>query len=400
MTNFTYEGVNFEGKSVQGVIKAQDKNAAMELLIERNIYPKDIKKLAQKKSFYEKHIKKVSFKDIVIFSREFAFIVNAGFPLLEWLGVVRNQVKNSKFKEILDEIYLGIEKGGALSDEISKHKEFPEMYASMIKSAETSGNLSNTLNVLADYYDKQYKIKKKIASAMTYPILVFGLALVMIIFIITFIMPKMVANITDGGGTLPGITRVFISISNVLINYGILIVIMTAAIIYLVCQRVKDNRQILIKFHRFKTKIPIFGRLINMLIAARFSRTLGTLLISGIGIIESLDLSARVVQNEYVISKMEFVKARVGEGESIGESIKTIDIFPQMLVESIVVGERGGNLDEVLTKTSVFYENDIDVMTNQLSSILQPIIIVFLGIMIAFIAIAMYMPLFTMYDSI
>lgn len=398
MAVFKYVAVNIYGVESKGTIEALDKDEAIQKLIDENIFPKEITKF-RKELDTTKFFKKVTFKDIVVFSRQFAFIINSGFPLLDGLEIVREQMKNEKLKEILRDIYIGVEKGGSLGEEIEKHKEFPTLYSNMVKSAEASGNLSEILERLAKYYDKQYKIKKKIASAMTYPIFVLGISLVIVAFIIIFILPRFVQNVIDGGGEIPFITSIFMSISNLIINYGIVLAVIIGFLIYRFKERLRKNKDLAIKMDRKKLDRPIVGRLQSMVIAAKFSRTLGTLLMSGIGIIESLDLCGKVVGNKYVESKMELVKEKVERGESIADSIKNIDVLPPILIQSIVVGERGGNLDEILAKTAVFYENDVEILASQLSSVIEPLIIIILGGLVAIIAISMYLPLFSMYNS-
>lgn len=399
MSKFRYVAVNGYGVELNGTIDASSKDDAMEKLIENNIFPKEISKYRQGLDI-KKHFHKVTFKEIVVFSRQFAFIINSGFPLLDGISVVREQMKNERLKEILHQVYRGVEKGGSLGGELEKYDEFPDLYVNMVKSAETSGNLGEILDRLAEYYNTQYKIKKKIASAMTYPMIVFGASLLIVSFIIIFILPKFIENIIDGGGKIPFITLIFMNISNIIINYGIFIIVIGGFLIYKFKEKLKNNRAMAIKLDRKKLDRPIFGKLNRMVIAAKFSRTLGTLLVSGIGIIEALDLCGKVVGNKYIENRMEIVKEKVEKGEAIGNSIRNIDVLPPILIQSIVVGERGGNLDEILAKTAVFYENDVEILATQLSSVIEPLIIIFLGGLIAIIAISMYLPLFSMYNAV
>jgi type IV pilus assembly protein PilC len=343
--------------------------------------------------------KSVSIKDISIFCRQFSFSISAGITILKALEIVKEQTENSKLKKILSAVFEEVQKGVGLSEAMGKHKDLPEMLINMIAVGEVSGTLDRILERMANYYDKEYRLKQKIKQALTYPMLVSVFALAVVVILVTKVLPTFIATMDSmGGGTLPLPTRIVLGLSNALRTKGLLIVaviVVLAALIRIYIKSESGEE----KFHRLKLNIPIFGKINNKILTAKFARTFGTLMASGVPLIQSMDICAKVVGNRVAANVLESSKEDIKKGGSLGEALGARKLFPIMLTQMIKIGEESGTLDVILEKTAEYYDNEVDTVTAQLTAILEPLIIIVLAAVVGFIILSVIMPMFGMYNA-
>jgi type IV pilus assembly protein PilC len=319
--------------------------------------------------------------------------------ILKAMEVVSNQTENKKLKSILKEVKNDIEKGSSFSEGLRKHKEIPEMLVNMISVGEVSGTLDAIMVRMADYYENSYKLQKKIKGALTYPLMICVVAIIVVNLLLIFVLPTFVGMITSSGGTLPLPTRIVMGISDFMKNYGLIFMGITAVLILLLRMFIKKNEDIAERIDAIKLKLPLFGKIITKIVTARFTRTFGTLMSSGVPLLESIEICSKVVGNAMAKNLLQNTSEAVKKGYGVGESLEGRGVFPGMLTQMMKIGEETGSLDSIMQKTAEFYDNEVDNATQQLSTMIEPLIIVVLGVVVGFIVIAMLLPMFEMYQS-
>lgn len=343
----------------------------------------------------------VSTKEVSIFTRQFATMIDAGLPLVQCLDIQSKQIDNPNFKKIVKKIKETVESGSTFANALSKHpKLFNRLYVNMIEAGETGGVLEVIMNRLAVYMEKAEHLKRKIKGAMIYPTIVMSLAIVIVYALVTYVVPVFAGMFAGMGKDLPGITQSLLTASDFLGAYGIYIII--ALILTIIGIVIGRNRSEKFKLFmdRMTLHLPIFGIIIRKNAVAKFTRTLGTLVSSGVPIIDALDITARTSGN-LVIEKAVFATRKsISEGKTISEPLKKTDVFPAMVIQMIDVGEQSGALDQMLEKIAEFYEAEVDNAVENLTALIEPIIIVFLGGSIGYIVVAMFMPILTMSSAL
>jgi type IV pilus assembly protein PilC len=338
----------------------------------------------------------VGVSDVAIFSRQFSTMINAGLPVLQCLSIIAEQQANETFKRVISAIKDVIGSGGNLSDSMAKHpKIFDELYVNMIRSGELGGVLDTILERLSIYMEKAEALRRKIKSALMYPSIVVIVAFVVICFLMVAVIPTFQSVFEGFGHKLPPLTQVVVNISNFLQHewYVILAGIGVLVFLFNIFKKTPKGHVIV---DSMMLKIPVFGDLLKKASVAKFSRTLGTLLRSGVPILEALETVAKTSGNKVVEAIIDGARASIREGQGMTEPLKKDGIFPPMVLQMISVGEETGKIDEMLMRAGDFYEEEVDTAVEGLSSILEPIIIVFLGISIGTIVVAMFMPMFDM----
>lgn len=336
----------------------------------------------------------VNVSDVAIFSRQFSTMINAGLPVLQCLAIIADQASNPTFKSIIGQIKDDIGSGGNLSDSMAKHpKVFDELYCNMIKSGEIGGVLDTILERLSIYLEKAEALKRKVKSAMMYPVIVVSVAVLVIIFLMVKVIPTFQSVFESFGKELPPLTQVVVNISLFLQAYWYTIPVVVGGLIFGIKTANKTEKG------RFfidgvLLKLPVFGELAKKSAVAKFSRTLGTLLKSGVPILEALETVAKTAGNKVIEDIINGARASIREGQGMTEPLKKGGIFPPMVLQMVSVGEETGKIDEMLMRAGDFYEEEVDTAVEGLSSILEPIIIVFLGGSIGIIVVAMFMPMF------
>ncbi|HEY5998984.1 MAG TPA: type II secretion system F family protein [bacterium] len=401
MPAFKYEGRNRAGATQKGVIEAADQGAAVALLrrqgvLGASVSPKS-RDIQLKIPGFEP---KVTEKDLVTFTRQFATMIDAGLPLVQCLEILGGQTENKTFGGIINKVRADVEQGSTFAEALRKHpKAYPELYVNMVAAGEAGGILDTILNRLATYIEKTMALKKKVKSAMVYPSVVVTVAVAVVFLMLLFVIPTFEKMFQDFGGTLPAVTQSVIDLSKFLQKYWWLIIgVIVAAIVGLKRYRASESGKR--QTDAMALKLPIVGVLVRKVAVAKFTRTLGTLITSGVPILDGLDIVARTAGNKVIEEGILKTRQAISEGKTIAEPLQQTGVFPPMVVQMIGVGESAGALDTMLGKIADFYDEEVDTAVGALSSMLEPFIMVFLGIALGYIVIAMYLPVFKLAGTI
>ena len=342
----------------------------------------------------------VSTRDVVLFSRQFATMINSALPLVQCLSILTQQTDNPKFRETINSIRVDVEAGNTLADSMGKYpKMFSNLYISMIGAGETGGILDTIMLRLSEYLEKNDAIKRKIKGAMIYPAVVFSAAMGCISILLIFVIPIFSAMFEEMGQELPLPTKIVVNLSDFLIGYWYLIVIAIVGFVVGLSRFRKTDRGEFL-FDAFLLKVPVLGDLLRKSSVARFTRTLGTLISSGVSILDGLEVTARTAGNRVVHDAVMGSRVSIAGGETITKPLKEADVFPPMVIQMINVGEQTGGLDSMLIKIADFYEEEVDTAVEALTAALEPIMIVFLGVVVGGMVVAMYLPIFSMVTAV
>ena len=342
----------------------------------------------------------VGSKDIAVFTRQFSVMIDAGLPLVQCLEILAGQQSNKVFAAVLTDVRQDVESGSTLADAMRKHpKVFDDLYANMVAAGEAGGILDTILQRLSTYIEKAVKLKAAVRGALVYPVSVIVIACVVVWVILTFVIPVFADLFAGLGAQLPLPTQIVVNLSNFLRSWWWLVLGVIVAAVVLVRQyyQTPQGRRTL---DAFMLKFPVIGTLLRKIAVARFCRTLGTLTSSGVPILDGLDITARTAGNAVVQEAIQNVRKEVEQGKTISEPLAKSGVFPSMVVQMVQVGEQTGAMDTMLSKIADFYEDEVDEATQNLLSLLEPLIILFLGVVIGGIVIAMYMPMFSLISKI
>ncbi|MGM0442877.1 MAG: type II secretion system F family protein [Fibrobacterota bacterium] len=398
MPLFQYSGVDRNRKRVNGELKVKDKNAAISSLRRKGIRPTSIKEKRTNQIGLLSGAPKLD--DISRFTRQFAAMIDAGLPLVQCMDILADQTEVPVLQNALKDISMDIQGGNTLADSMRRHpKIFTPLYCNMIAAGEASGNLDDILLRLAEYMEKNSKLQRKVKGALTYPIVLIVVCIAATAIMLTFVVPTFADLFTGMGRDLPAATQVVVNISNFLRGNIVTILLGIIAVIvgFVQYRKTENGKRTLDKL---ALKMPVLGNLILKTAVSRFSQTLGTLLSSGINIIQAMTITAKTAGikpiEEGLMKSVEEIKG----GKSISEPLKDVGIFPPMVLHMIAVGEKTGDISSMLAKVSKFYEEEVDAAVESLTSIIEPIMIVVMGIIIGSILIAMYMPMFSMIGGV
>ena len=395
MAVFQWTGKTAKGALQQsGEIVANSKEEVIAQLRKRNIIPATVtKKPTQLLSGLM--MGKAKDKDIVIFTRQFATMIDAGLPLVQALEILSKQTENKALAKVIGEVKIDVEGGSTFADALKKHpRMFSELYANMVAAGEAGGILDTILNRLAQYIEKAMKLKKKVKGAMIYPSVIVSVAILVIVIIMVFVVPTFAKMFTTLGGILPLPTRIILAMSHFLAGIGGLIVLASiiGIVVFIVQFRKTEKGKTIID--AIMLKFPIIGVLILKVAIAKFTRTLGTLVSSGVPILDSLEITAKTAGNKIIERAVYEVRKGVSEGKTLADPLEKAKVFPPMVTQMISVGESTGAVDNMLNKIADFYDDEVDNAVANLTSMLEPLIMVFLGATVGFIIIAMYLPIF------
>jgi type IV pilus assembly protein PilC len=344
--------------------------------------------------------KKVETKDLVIFTRQFATMIDSGLPLVQCLEILSSQQENKTFKEVLLKVKENVESGSTFADALGKHpKIFDQLYVNLVAAGEVGGILDTILNRLAAYIEKALKLRKQVKGAMVYPATVMSIAVVVVGVILVFVIPTFAKMFADFGGELPGPTKVVIALSNFIVKY---IIVIIAAIIAAISGFKKyyattNGRKVI---DRLALKAPIFGPLIRKVAVAKFTRTLGTMISSGVPIMDGLEIVAKTAGNKVIEEAIYKVRQAISEGKTIAEPLGECGVFPPMVVQMIAVGEATGAMDAMLNKIADFYDDEVDEAVSAMTAMMEPMLMVFLGTAVGGLVIAMYLPIFKLAGTV
>ena len=400
MANFKYKAINSEGQRIEGSQSADSESQVREMLLSNQYYPLSIEKENSKNKISFSFNRKVKLKDIAIFCRQFYVMLDSGLSIGKALNILIEQGEKAKIREALIGVNGDLKRGETLASSMRKRKDvFPNLLTSMIDAGERSGNLDIILKRMSEYYEKETKIRGKIKSAMIYPIVLGVVAIIAITFILTFVMPTFVQMFEENNVDLPMSTKMVLGTSKMLGKYGIIIFLILVTAIILLGKYLKSEES-QYKLSSINLKIPVIKKLTQKIIVSRFTRTLGIVSSSGMSLVTSLEIVASVVGNKIAEKELLKVKEKVLKGEGLGDSIMKIKIFPPMLASMVKVGEEAGSLDSILDKTADFYDDELEREIQTATALIEPAMIVVMGIIIGFLLISILTPMFKMYNSI
>ncbi|MCE5287115.1 MAG: type II secretion system F family protein [Pelosinus sp.] len=397
--NFLYKAKNRSGQLITGTIMAENESAVASYVRDQGYFVTAIKSKRGNASLndFMNKFQRVTMKEMAVFCRQFSTMVDAGLPIVTCLGILIEQTANPKFKSVLQDVYKQVKEGETFSKSLGLYPDvFPNLMINMIEAGELGGILDNVLERLAVYFEKEYKMRGKVKSALTYPAVIMLAAIACVVAVLVFVMPTFVTMFKDMNLELPLLTQVLIDVSNALQNHGLLILAVLIALIIAFVQAYKKNRKFHFSVDNVLLKLPIFGEILKKIAVARFSRTLGTLVKSGVSLLMALDVVKKSSGNLVVFDALENARENVKEGISFSRTLSDSPLFPSMVTQMIAIGEESGAMDRMLEKIADFYESEVDDVVSRLSSILEPVIIMFLGITVGTIIMAIMIPLFSL----
>ena len=387
---------------VTGTIDAENEQVVRNRLREKNFIVTSITLKA--KTFDLKEFvaafQKVKAKSLVIFSRQFSTMVSAGLSLVRALDILEKQSDDRKLKEVVHDVRIKVEGGSALADALAQHPQtFSDLYINLTLAGEVGGVLDETLNRVAEFLEKDQELRQKVKSSMTYPAIVFVFAIVIVIFLLVFVLPTFATVFEGLAVKMPPMTMFLIKLSNAMRKFWYLFIIGVGGAGFLFKYYTSTPRG-RYQWDQVLLRLPVFGMLNKKVTVSRFSRTLGTLLSSGVPVMQALEVTGKAAGNKVVEKSIESVRESIREGESISVPMEASGIFPPMVTQMIAVGEETGSLDSMLKKISDFYDMEVENTLDSLTSLLEPLLMVFMGGMVGFIVLAMFMPMFQLINAI
>ncbi|UCE70960.1 MAG: type II secretion system F family protein [Nitrospiraceae bacterium] len=390
---YKWSGKSIKGGIAKGEYTASNIDDVKAYLRKQRIIPTSISK--KPKPLFSGLGGKVTEKDLVIFTRQFATMIGAGLPLVQALDILSNQTENKHYAKIIGEIKNDVEGGSTFADALKKHpKVYSDLYSNMVAAGESGGILDTILIRLAQYIEKAQKLKRQVKGAMTYPAVVISVAILVIAVIMIFVVPTFSKMFTQLGGQLPGPTQLVIDMSDFIAGTGGLITFASMIIIVVGIVKWRKTETGRTITDRILLKLPIFGILLKKVAVAKFTRTLGTLTSSGVPILDGLNITAKTAGNKVIEKAVFEVRKNVAEGQTIADPLSETKVFPPMVTQMIAVGESTGALDSMLDKIADFYDEEVDAAVANLTAMLEPLLMVFLGGTVGFIVVAMYLPIF------
>lgn len=400
MSIYVYEGKTYDGKKVKGELEYDSKSQAVTELRKQGIFPIKVhpKEDSSKEINFSFGKKKVKNRALIIFCRQFAATLDAGISIIECLDILRQQADDKLLKEALDDVFNEVQKGIALSVAMKSHpRVFPRMLVNMVNAGEYSGALSDILHRMTEHYEKEDRINSKIKSATIYPKILAGVTFIVVTVLLIFVLPNFANMFADMGAELPMMTKVLTNFGSYAAKYWYIPAGIIAVVLLLYKNMVSTNEG-RIKVDKWKMDLPLFGNLIRKVATSRFSRTLGAMLRSGIPIIEAMEQVTQVIGNKYIENELRGTMDSIKRGEGISKPLASINIFPPMLISMIRIGEETGTIDDLLMKTSEFYDEEVERASTNMIAMLNPLILLAMVLIILPILIAVALPMFDMYN--
>jgi type IV pilus assembly protein PilC len=405
MATFTYKALDGRGATASGQIDGDNKSAVAANLRNKGLTVVDINEvktsLAQIDIFAS--MQRIKARDLTIFSRQFATMINSGLSMLRALSVLEEQTENKKLATVLGQVRGDVEAGIALSDALAKHpKVFSPLYVNMVRAGEIGGILDEVLNRLATQLEKDDNIRRAVKSAMVYPVMIASFALIVMLGMVLFLIPVFAGMYKElGNAKLPMLTRMMVGASDTMKSWKGVIVLVVVIALVVIIRKAKHTDKGTEIWDRFKLHVPMgIGEVIRKIAVARFSRTLGTLVSSGVPILQAIEITGKSAGNVVIEHAMSAVQVSVKEGQTISAPLKSSSVFPDMVVQMISVGEETGSLDSMLQKVADFYEDEVNAAVKSLTSIIEPIMMLGVGTLVGLVVIAMYLPIFNMMNIV
>ena len=398
MKKFKYKAMKNDGTKTNGEYEANSREDVMEMITSNGYYPLKVEEVVESATINIK--RKIKVKEISIFCRQMYTMLDAGVPLINALNLMSTQVTNKHLVEIVKVLEEDVRKGEMLSNSMRKFPEaFPTLLTSMVESGEASGNLDEMFLRMSTHFEKENKINNKVKAAMIYPIILACVGVAALAVVMIFVMPTFVSLFESSGSELPFATRILIGISDFMANHFIIVLGILIAIIVGIVIFSKTESGIYF-FAKLKITFPLIKDLNRKMIVSRFTRTLSTLLASGVSLVESLPIVSAVLNNVIAEDEVLKIRERVVKGEGLSTPIEECELFPPMLSSMVRIGEESGALDDMLNKTADFYDEEVEQAIQTLTSMLEPIMIIVMGLVIGFMVIALMLPLYGTYDLV
>jgi type IV pilus assembly protein PilC len=397
MATFTYVGRNRTGEIQKGEVTAKSREEAAAMLRKQNVLATSMQRKVSGMSFEIPGLgPKATPRDVVIFTRQFSTMIDAGLPLVQCLEILAQQTENKALGKAINETRMEVESGSTYADALRKHpKVFDELYVNMVAAGEAGGILDIIQSRLAKHMEKSIRLKKKIKGALVYPSAIVSIAVAVMAVLMIWVIPVFSQMFKDFGGTLPGPTRLVLGMSDFAVAYAWQTFV--AVILFVIgVKRLYKTERGRFQMDRMVLRLPVFGDLIRKAAVAKFTRTLGTLISSGVPILDGLQITASTSGNKVIEKAIMHARSSISEGKDVAEPLGQSNVFPPMVVQMIAVGEATGAMDTMLSKIADFYDEEVDEAVTALTSLLEPMLMVFLGVTIGFIVVAMYLPIFEM----
>ena len=397
---YKYKSITADGRESEGLYVGESESGLISMLKEKRELVLSIERDIQSEAQIEIFKKKVKKKDLALFCRQFYTMISAGLGIVPCLEILVAQTANKTFKNAIADTYEEVQKGSTLSESMKMHKDiFPTILISMVEAGEVSGNLDTIMLRMAEHFEKENKLENKVKSALVYPAVLALVTVFVVIFMLVFVMPTFVGMFEGSGTALPGPTQFLINISNSMkekwyIYIGVILALVFGISMY---KKSEEGKRF---FDSMKLRLPVVKGTTTMLVTSRFTRTLSTLLSSGIPLIQAMEVVSRVVSNSVIEERMLTGIDSIRKGVSLSRTVKDVGIFPPMVDSMIRIGEESGSLDDMLYKTADFYDEEVEAALTKLTSMIEPLMIVVMGSVIGLIVIAMYLPMFDMMKTV
>jgi general secretion pathway protein F len=407
MPVYEYKGLNASGKTVKGIQDADSQGALRQLLQSQGVYVTDIWEgkgdAGTNRSGgvdVKKMLERITLRDISVLTRQMATLTRAGIPLVETLNALSEQAEKDELKHVISDVRQKVNEGSSLANALGDHpKHFGDLYVNMVKAGESSGNLDVVLERLTEFLEAQIELRGKVIGAMVYPLIMMFVGLIIMSVLFIFVIPKITQIFEDQNAALPWITQIMIGVSDVMAG-GWFVILPAIAGICFGFYKWKESPEGKDKWDRFILQVPVVGSLVRMIAVARFARTLGTLLASGVPLLTALNIVKNILGNTRLIEVVEDARVNIREGESIAQPLKRSGEFPPLVTHMIAIGERSGQLEEMLDNVAVAYNQQVDMRIQAMTTLLEPLMIVAMGIGVAIIVFAVMLPILQLNQTI
>lgn len=397
---YKYKAVSQSGEIIEGFFEGNEEADVLAMLKGNNYLTVAVEKDVGAEAQIDIFSSKVKKKDLAVFCRQFYTMLDAGIGIVKCIEILEKQSENKNLVKALGTLYENVQKGFTLSEGMKKHpKVFPSLLINMVEAGEVSGNLDTIMERMAVHFEKENKLENKIKSALIYPIALAVVSVAVVIFLLVAVMPTFIGMFESSGQALPGPTQILLNISNWLTEFWYIFIAMVIGITvgFIAFKQTPTGRNFL---DTLKLKIPVVKDTNVKIITSRFTRTLSTLMSSGIPLLQAIDVVARVVGNKVVHDRLVIASENVRKGVSLSRAINEVGVFPPMVDSMIKIGEESGSLDDILYKTADFYDDEVEVALQRMTSLMEPVMLVVMAVIVGFIVIAMAMPMFDMVNTI
>jgi type IV pilus assembly protein PilC len=400
MPQYKYTAINNDGEKITGNHFAENKDIIISMILSNEYVPVRIDEMKEGLGDLNK-FKRIKNKDIAVFCRQFETMLKAGVSVTTAINILSKQSTNEKLRAALRKVEENVRKGDSLSNSMKNcEAKFPNILIRMVEVGELSGTLGNVMESMAVYFEKETKMNGKVKSALIYPAVLLSFTIIVVVFILTFIMPMFVSMFKDSGTELPAITKFLLGISSFLQNHGLLLLISIVSIMVAFKVTISKEPRFIRFMSKVKLKVPVIRGLMLKNIVSRFTRTLSTVLKAGVPLVKALEVIETVVENKIAEEEVKRIKAMVIQGEGLSKPMMESNLFPKMLASMVNIGEESGSLDNILIKTSEFYDDELEREIQTFTSLIEPVMLIFMGVIVGFVIISIITPMFGMFNTV